>query len=280
MAATEQGSWDEDSTEVVKDTLDFSETTVSQVEDVLGMSVEVFDDAVKVEDEEVPGRVVNQMGWLSSDDKMVLQYSDELSPSDLAYLAVKGQIKRFDFRDFGKMFPVPDRFSKRLYTEFVANLARFDVNNYFAEEEKQKISANSFLSAGARYDLLDARDEYMAKRKEASDHGMPSNDILELKNSGEYQGSQLWLEYDISRETVIDDEVLEEFHDSIKNYITAIEGCAAPIAAKKYHHIEEDYDISEFIVPSEQLFHDTIDYMDSVIADFENKRQLNRSRNT
>lgn len=280
MAATEQGSWDEESTEVIKDTLDFSETTVSQVEDVLGMSVEVFDDAVKVEDEEVPGGVVNQMGWLSSDDKMVLQYSDELSPSDLAYLAVKGQIKRFDFRDFGRMFPVPDRFSKRLYTEFVANLARFDVNNYFAEEEENKISANSFLSAGARYDLLDARDEYMAKRKEAADHGMPSNDILELKNSGEYQGSQLWLEYDISKETVVDDEVLEEFHNSIKNYLNAIEGCAAPIAAKKYHHIEEDYEISEFIVPSEQLFHDTIDYMDSVIADFENKRQLNRGRNT
>ncbi|MFB6143893.1 MAG: hypothetical protein ABEJ98_01145 [Candidatus Nanohaloarchaea archaeon] len=280
MAATGQGSWDEDSTEVIKDTLDFSETTVSQVEEVLGMSVEVFDDAVKVEDEEVPGRVVNQMGWLSSDDKMVLQYSDELSPSDLAYLAVKGQIKRFDFRDFGKMFPVPDRFSKRLYTEFVANLARFDVNNYFAEEEKDKISANSFLSAGARYDLLDARDEYMEKRKEAADHGMPSNDILELKNSGEYQGSQLWLEYDISKETVVDKEVLREFQSSIKNYLNAIEGCAAPIAAKKYHHIEEDYEISEFIVPSEQLFHDTIDYMDSVIADFENKRQLNRSRNS
>lgn len=268
--------WTEDSSSIIKDTLDFSETTVLEVEEVLGMSVEVFDDAVKVEDGETPGKVVNQMGWISDQDEMVLQFTDDISPSDLTYLAVKGQIKRFDFRNFGRMFPVEDSFSKRIYTEFVANLARFDVNDYFAKNEKDKISANSFLSAGARHDLLAARDDYMKNRGKAANHGMPSNMIIELVNSGKFSGSQPWLEYDIAEGTVVDDEVLENFQDSINNYISAIENCAAPLAAKKYHHIEEDYEISDFIVPSERLFHDTRDYMDSIEADLESKRQLSR----
>lgn len=278
MEDTEQGSWTDDSSDVIRDTLEFSETTVSQIEDVLGMSVEVFDSADEVEEVDSPGEVVNQMGWITDRDDMVLQISGEISPSDLAYLAVKGQIKRFDFRDFGRMFPVEDSFSKRIYTEFVANLARFEVNDYFAKNEKEKLSANSFLSAGARHDLLAARDEYMRKRRKAANHGMPSNKIIEAVNSGAFSGSQPALEYDVAESTVLDDEVKEKFHESIENYIRAIENCAAPLAAKKYHHIEEDYEISEFIVPSERLFHDTRDYMDSIEADLEAKRQLNRRK--
>lgn len=260
--------------------MNFSDTTVSEVEEVLGMSVDVFDEAVEVESDERAGDVVNQMDWLSSDEKMVLRYSGEVSPTDLAYLAVKGQMKRFDFTDFGRMFPAEDRFSKQLYTEFVANLARFEVNNYFAENDEEKISANSFLSAGARHDLLSARDNYMSQRTEAMKYGLPSNAILEAVQSAGFNETQLWLEYDVAKHELVDEEVAKDFRSAIKDYVSARLNCAAPLAAKKYHHIEEDYEVSDFIVPDEQLLHDTIDYMHSIESDLEAKRQLNKTRNT
>lgn len=248
------------SSEMVKETLEFSDTQLSEVEDVLGLNIDgVFHEIREVKDSEAePGEVFEKIDWAWGKPKRVLEFTSNPSKGDLAYLAVMGHMKRLDFQGGGDMFPVMDQFALSRYSEFVANLAR----NEFEELE---------VTTNERYDLLDAKREYFQKRGEADIHGFPKNDVLDIVNQPEFDKTKLAVEYDIAGETVKDEDFRREFRGSIKELQDQRAKVASKLAAKRYAETEE-YDVSEFIMPDMQLYQETMDLFKVVENKVESKR--------
>lgn len=228
--------WNENSRQMIIDTLNFSEEQVSHVEEELGTSMYGTFGAIK-EDEETDYTTANTK--LGSDGRITLTYSGDLSEGDLAHQAAIAKSMNYSMNGrVGAFLAGLNPWDTQLYLDFAGFVARGALEDV------------EFTSSHRRR-IVNAISKYEGKKQKARSYGFSDN------------FDNLYQEYiDTKSEdsSIVSDQVREKLNNRIIEKHRARRE-TLPRKAARHMEVFTGYEPADFIVPDKQDREDALYYM-------------------
>ncbi|MFB6143892.1 MAG: hypothetical protein ABEJ98_01140 [Candidatus Nanohaloarchaea archaeon] len=235
MAADDFG-WNENSRQMIIDTLNFSEEQVSHIEEELGTSMHGTFGAINEDTEKDYTTARTELG---SDGRITLTYSGELSEGDLAHQAAIAKSMNYSMNGrVGTFLAGMNPWDTQLYLDFVGFVARDTVED---------VEFNS----SHRKRIVNAISKYEGAKQKAHTYGFPrSFDNL----------YQEFVETDEENSRIVKDEAREKLRNRILDKHRARRETLTRKAARNLE-VFPGYRAADFIVPEEDDTKDALYYM-------------------
>jgi hypothetical protein len=216
--------------------LEITDSQLSEVEKALGFSVDEALDEFSLKFFE-SSRYETDAAVRPDGGKMVLESIRDISPGVLAHESVHGRMMQPDASNY---LPGDNQFEQTIYDEFVARMA---------EDEIKPLN----VTDKALGELKDAHEQYIDTREKyvgeifSEEFDSLYQDVLDLERTD-------------------DQDIHEEMDRMWRPYQKLREQVLAAEAAKRYKE-ENEVVIEEFVKPDENLYQETMAYIQQVEQD-------------